>query len=213
MSMNEVIKRWLAFNVDGEGKDRATSGNYWFRGSVFYYDASPAMRIVDGVGKRKIVLIRHVGLNATVKKPYTDKQLRSLNLPDIGVFSSYEGDMMEDGHPLNERVRFILLSQLRAFVQEEIVTINGLELGGKGKAGKLREKAKGFYKIYNTYREWIGCPWPNMPDIYLQQFDETVKRKIADYESPEAQKKRERAAARKKASKMLGLDEAATKAA
>lgn len=196
----QLLSAFIDHNMTGGGRSAAAKGSYWYRGTVLYYNQTPSWRFIDGVKGTKVMLVKHLGYAPPKQDPYKGR-MKARSVPDIGVFSHFEGDMLPDNQVL-DRVRYIMLSQVRELVYETMPKINADQLESY-KADDLRKTLKEMYKRYNDLRVATGCGWNDMPTIYIEQLEDGMKQKIDAYNDPAAVKARERSAARKLAVKAL----------
>lgn len=199
-----IPNEFLAFTLEGKGKETGSDAHFWYRGDILYYDNTPSWRVVEGNPqlKKKVLLVKHVGFHRKADDPVL-KLMTPCPVPDIGVFSKYPNDWMPEGPMLNDRVRFIMLSQVRHLVYEELPKVSGDQLERREHKSMLKQIER-FYSEYDLYNKLVGCGWAPMPSIYREQFDDEVKRRIDAYNDPAKVKQRERSKARKIAMEALG---------
>jgi len=196
-----IQQEFLDFHLFGKGKDTGADTHMWYRGDILYYENSPSWRLVDGP-KKKVLLVKHIGFHRKGDDPIL-KVLDYASVPELGVFSRYPNDWMPQGKDLNDRIRFIFLSQARDIVYEQLPKYGGDVLERKERNSLTKELDK-VYAAYRHFDKVMGCGWGDMPSIYREQLDQEAQRRIDAYNDPRKVKARERSKARKIAMEALG---------
>lgn len=199
------------FLLNGLGKldQRAGSGgDVWWRDRVLFHENTACWRVIDlphRDSKRHAVLTRYYTLGSKAY-PGVLEHYRVLAVPDIAVFSRYEGDMLGDDG-LTHRLRFTWLRQMQWHVDVTAARYNGKQLYERnGKvATALRDELDRMIECYHAYEMAVMPGWDSLPN-YRCKLDELISHKVGAYRDPDAIRRRERAKARAKALEALGLD-------
>jgi len=203
MDIKELTEAFLQWNIYGEGKDRGkANGNFWYRGRIMYFERSPQWRLVPGAVKDWALLWKGMGLQLKGEDPWF-KKFVVVKTPDLGVFSKYDQDWIDDGEALNDRVRFIMLQRVREMALEGPIGMNAIMVNNK-RSGMMTQ-LKAYYHEYDFYNSQVGAGWNALPEFYLERLNATFEDKVRAYNHPSAVTARERAKARKKAMEALGV--------
>ncbi len=201
-----MSRRHILWNLHREGEDqsRKSEQHYWWRGPIWYDGNIPCSRFVQGVRGRWFQLIKHTGPLTSDKD--LNNRFQRLVVPDIGVFSRYEDDWLPEAD-MHERIRYILLQQVREYTELRIETHTDKTIAEMAHiASSQRAQLSQLYLKYEDYSKHFGLDWGKLPTMYMEGFDEAVRVKTNRWKDPDAVRRRERAKARKLAKEALGLD-------
>lgn len=210
MSEQRIKARWLRWNLLGEGKDRSPFENakYAYRGVVLYAHDWPVGRFVRLKNGNGVVLYMPGGY-ATMPKlllgPSPYKLVDCVSVDSIGVFSKYDGDMIDDA-ALHERLRW-LFGAKAALLVEQAQILPVAQLVDRSRAMVLTGDMISTVDRYRRYAGLFELKWPEFPPTYLKSLTQIIERRSVKYNDSIEVAKRERKAARKEAKQALGLDE------
>jgi hypothetical protein len=197
---------YLHWNLQRVGKDEQRKGfGYWYRDTVFFNDGTPITRFVTAPRKTKILLVKHGGLVTTSDYPV---KFESRIVPDIGAFSRYEDDMLPE-EELHERIRYIMLQQVREFTALNVEPLTDKMLAEANPNyghGSLQQRMSNLYAQHDSYARLFELKWSALPNMYREQLADTIRMKIDRWNDPAAVARRTRAQARKLAVKALAAD-------
>lgn len=216
--------RWCKWVFEGKGKDSGNGGGeHFYRDRVKYYGSWPRQRWVKSYRNGEVLLVRHVRPNDPACDDsrvgmktidgYAHGHTRII-VDDLGVFSKYPGDMVEDDK-LHERQEFIMVSKVRHFVMEELPSITGDQFEKpwhrwSQEDGTTLDHYRAWLKkqqeVYFDYSYAFGLYWNGIPQMYFDRFEEVVAAKLRKYNDPKAVAQRERTNARRLAKQALGLN-------
>lgn len=198
-------KAFIKWNLKHEGKNELHAGDdYWYRDNVFFHANTPSWRAVKGRNGMLVVLVRWCSFQAY--KEFEGK-VTAFNVPDLAVFSKYDGDLMEDVAEMHERIRWVMFSQVRSFADSELRRMTNKDVVAKHKTvNNKRDELLGHYRRYIHYSDLFGLRWAELPTMYLDNFDLLREQKANEWNDPAAKRQRERGHARKQAVKALDLD-------
>jgi hypothetical protein len=207
MDAHEAMsQRYLLWNVERQGEDqsRKSEQSYWWRGPIWYDGAIPCTRFVQGARGRWFLLTKHTG--PTIRAKDFNNSYSRLVVPDIGVFSRYEDDWLPEAD-MHERLRYIMLQQVREFTELRIECHTDKTIAEQPMTvSSNRAQLSQLYIKYEDYAKHFDLGWGKLPGMYMDGFDEAVRIKAGRWNDPDAVRRRERAKARKLASKALDLD-------
>jgi hypothetical protein len=206
--LTRLSLKYLRWNIERRGDDhsRKSAGDVWWDRTVWYDGNVPCTRFMPGLGKHKpILLVKHLGPQTGTDKTYDGRHERIV-VPDIGVFSRYADDMTPDDE-VHERIRYILLQQVREYTEINLegATDKWCAEHVHSSLAAMRRSLAGLYIKYDNYSKSFDLRWPSLPRMYGDQFDELARAKTERWNDPDAVKRRERAKARKLAKEALGL--------
>jgi hypothetical protein len=198
----QLYKRWLDFNIYGQGKLDGSSSSHRYYKSVYYFNEHPQQRIIHRRGNKPVILM----INQLVYMPKAFRDLvETIYVEDLSVFSKYPDDML-DAVKAHERQRFIMLSAMLNFVDIEVPKYSDENCFStphtKTRAVEFLKKR---IKLYSEYSKLFDLDWPPPPPNLQERLETTIQAKAARWAEPKNAEKRERARARRLADKALGL--------
>jgi hypothetical protein len=207
-------QQFIIWNVIGQGASKLIAGNWRFDEDVLYYQNVPYKRHLKDAKGEHLILSKlnantfHVQAMPNPQKLTTGKgkllgQYALWTLPELGVFSRYHGDMSQPKQ-LHERMRFLFVEELRAFIDDYIRPRSVVEM--ERDTSQLLGIADKMYDRYFNYRMLFKTDWPPLPKMYREQIVSEIESRAKRYNDPKAVAQRERGHARKIAKKALGLD-------
>lgn len=208
MTQADVELRFIKWNVMGVDGDRLTSGNWSFRGSVLFYQYRPQKRFIKDKLGRPVMLRRQYATSDSVSTKPIERSMGDVKylewtLPDIGVWSWYEGDMLSQGE-LHERMQFLFMAELRCYADTVLKPMSGADLGAKGQAAVVKH-VDAMYERYDAYNQLFAQHWAPMPEMYRTEIIELMNAKVKRYHDPKQVAARDRMHARKIAKKAFGI--------
>ena len=213
MTTEVVHENYIRWNVHLKGHDEQKKKyGYWYRGAVFFNESVAITRFVRrGRNQLPILLVKHGGL---VHEMNHHQHYTMFQVPDIAVFSRYEDDMLPD-EEMHERIRYIVLQQVREFTELTVLPMTDKLLAENSDsnsknsygASSLQMQMSRLYTQYDAYSQIFKLGWPSLPNMYREQLAETMRIKIDRWNEPTAMAKRTRAKARKLAVKALSADD------
>ena len=217
MSETRIKNRWVEWNLLGKGKDHSPlyHSKYAYRGPVLYAHEWPVGRLVHATKRNFVCLYKSMGYVdiGKLEKGWSSSWpvlTANLYVEDIGVFSKYPDDMIDEV-ALHERCREMFLKEAAYLVEQagdapdSVLVNSGRYYGRNGQ--QLIEQMKKLPTRYATYAEAFGLKWKDFPPIYLQTLRSLVERRTERYLSEAEVAKRERKVAREEAKRALGLIE------
>lgn len=202
-NIREAFFRW---NLLGKGSETGSAGKCSYHGSVLYHTAVPSQRLVKSTTGRHVLVARY--LHPSIPE-WARTQTDFVVVPDIGVFSRFPGDWLEEPSEIHGRVKYILLLEAEDHIRQTS-SINGkLLLQGNGYRGT--SKSERISKMSRVYDQWLRYDtafklgWGPMPSFYMTKLRDLIDGKVQKYTDPEAILRRERTAARKQAKQALGV--------
>ena len=199
MSKKSIMGRWVRWNVLHEGIDRSPCGSerYHYTRFALYSYSWPVARLAKGRNKTWVCLAKsNIGLQHELVK-------ETLIVPDLSVFSVYEGDWYDNGH-MHERLRWLLNVSAQQTREKAQTWPDRRIMNGGDKiliADLMRIKG-----IYEEYVRLMPVNWPEFPERYIEELAHAVLARHTRYASPEQTSKRERRWARSEAKEALGIN-------
>jgi len=204
----KTVERWLLFNIRGEGIRKSTRADkHSYIGPIYYAHQWPIARLVMLPDGHYACLNKHYVHPANPTGWTVDGGPRltlNLSVPDIGVFSGYDGDWLSDTQ-LHERLRDFWMKVERAREMHFPQLVSGDSSGG-GMQRTLRGAVDNATKEYRAYSAAFQLGWHSFPTIFRSELDQVIEDRSRVYFSDAEVKKRERATARAGAKRALGLD-------
>ena len=206
-SVEESYIRW---NVAGIGNGHMSVGNWRFRKEVMYYQDRPFKRFVRDA-KRLPIQLRRLSTQADPEfwkvaptEAHWDNNIayQYWTLPEIGVLSRYEDDMITPAE-LHERHKFLFFAELRQAAIDLVRPMAGADL--EKQASSILSGIDKMYARYHNYSLTFGLKWTDMPKMYRDEVVIAINTKIERYHDPKSVAQRERTHARKIAKKAFGL--------
>jgi hypothetical protein len=203
---HELIARYVQWNLNGSGQDRGRYSDWSYRESRFFNQHYPIARIVSLPSGEKVRLVRSGQGNSWHggKLTVDGKQFHTYYVPDVGVFSLYEGDWLPEDK-MHQRTGYIMLQQVRCYAETQLERLNGKKLQERGCADRTQRGLTLLYERFDKYSALFELGWDPLPGMYATELAEQMDRMLAAYNDPKAVIKRQRAAARTLAKKTLGL--------
>lgn len=204
-SVEDMFIRW---NTLGTGSGHLVAGNWRFRKTAMYYQDRPYKRFINDAKGVPLMLRRLRADEPSFKVSPTqaiwnkDVAYQYWTLPEIGVLSRFEGDMLSEDE-LHERHKYLFFAELRAVSDERVRTMPGHAL--QDEASKILALVDRMYARYWNYGQTFRLKWPEMPKMYKEEVIETIRERLKRYHDPKQVAARERAHARKIAKKAFGL--------
>jgi len=212
---DDVALRWVAFNVRGEGLRKSSrNSKFSYAGPIYYSNGWPIARLVMlPDGNYACLNKHHVHPKNPPWWPLDSKPWKKLDLsvPDVGAFSSYDGDWLTDTQ-LHERLRnlWMLIASHQVEHAKEMAfpkLVNTDDNTGiSGMQRTLRSLLDNVEKEYTHYGAAFQLGWRSFPTTYRAELEQVITDRKRFYFSDNEMRKRERAAARAGAKKALGLD-------
>lgn len=205
-----MMDRFTDFNVLGLGKDSGHCDEYHWKGRMLWQHEWCMQRWVklpDGV---RVRLIKHAkskfnagkgmaGKGMTCETPYL-----SYFVPDLGVFSSFEGDFLPEDQ-LHRRQGYIMTKQIETYPERAMKRLTGSLLMDVRAFKAEKELMEALCQRYDKYRKLFALEWPDLDMTHLAHFIDLMTEKRDRYMDPKSTAQRERKKARELAKKTLGL--------
>ena len=208
-----IYNQWIAFNTMRASKESHSVAEYAYEGDAFFSNGNPWQRFIDG--ERPFLLVKNGNHDVGFVGEGKHMDYPRIYTPCIGVFSRFPNDRMT-GDELWERLRYILVCHLLELTREIIPA---------ERADKLAAGIGAMSPIYISHtKEWYGSrigqhydryswlqkritpDWPDLPTFYRDEAIELMQRKVEKWNTPEESRKRQRAKARKLATKIFEED-------
>jgi hypothetical protein len=204
----QTLQRYLDWNVCGEGKDSGHYDEYHWHGPFWFQHEWCLQRFVSLPGDTgaKVRLIKHArsSFNAGKNMAANDKPFLSYFVPDLGVFSSFEGDFLPEDK-MHQRQGYIMLKQIETYADRTMKKLTGSALA-ETRVFKTQEQLMvALCTRYDKYRKLFELEWPDLDGKYLADFIDRLTERRDKYTDPKAVERRERSKARELAKKTLGL--------
>jgi hypothetical protein len=208
-----LIDRWLAFNIRGDGLHKSSRhSKYSYNGPIYYSHGWPIARLVKLPNGNWACLNKHHVYPQNPKHwvDYGGPKLgTNLSVPDVAVFSAYEGDWLDDAG-LHERLRDlwpkIAAHQVDEARETAFPTLVSPDYTDHGRQTQLAEMIATVTNEYTLYNAAFRLRWPKFPTVFADELKTIIGDRKRHYYSKTEVDKRERAAARAGAKKALGLD-------
>jgi hypothetical protein len=204
---NALIQRFIEWNLAEAGQDHGRYQDWSYKEFRFFNQHYPIARIVTTAAGEKVRLVKAGSGNSWMggKLTFFGNAFHTYYVPDIGVFSPYEGDYLPEPD-MHRRQGYIMLQQVRCFAEDKLDTMNGKKLQERNVASNLQGALQRLYERFDKYSQLFNLGWDPLPIMYQSELAGEIDRMIRIYNNPKMVQKRERAAARKLAKKTLGLD-------
>lgn len=232
----QAENRYLRFNMFSEGKDSGVGTDArWWRGEVSFYKDYPQVRYMGYHKHASWPRANHHVFIHTHNSPIISRYwLREyegyalfIRVPDLAVFSKYPGDML-DVSDTHERVKLIMLHEIRELALEEAAGISGATLAANHISNGfkfrpwastppsysevkplhewLQDKYDSLVNRWVDYNHAFNLCWSPVPSMYEEEMQRVMKSNMRKYQDPKAVERRERARARKIALAALEID-------
>lgn len=205
---NALVSRFIDWNLDGVGQEQGRYQDYSYKDFRFFNQHYPIARIVTVPNSgRKVRLVRAGSGNSWMggKIVIRGGAFETYYVPDIGIFSPYEGDWLKE-EDMHRRQGYIMLQQVRSFAELHLSQTNGKKLQEGYNQSSLQGALDKLYVRFDKYSELFNLGWEPLPDMYRSELREQIERMVKAYNDPKSVLRRERSSARKLAKKTLGLD-------
>jgi len=199
MKTEDFYRKWIDRNAFETTKQTGRQGNHAFIGPVYYYNNTPSHRIVwHRNGKRFGILIGyHTGT--------FEKARYNLTVPDIGVFSRFEGDMLPD-EELHPRVQWLMVNEIKEYVDQILPAKSNEDCANSKMQESYMKSFNALVGRYDSYNAFFDLGWTGIPPSFMDRAKAMIATKGAEWNDPNAVTKRQRAKAKRAAEKALGLD-------
>jgi hypothetical protein len=216
MSYYSLRDRWLDFNIDGKGKPTGKEGNNRYDNNVLYDGNNPQQRFMRDAWNAPVVLAWTYD-SAAIHQPRPDtgtpgtryfvpgNRTLFFHVPDIGVFSRFEGDQMTDDD-LHDRLKYVFLMEARSYCEEKVERKTAEQLQHSWCRDQLERGINAQYERWDEYSRTFRLRWPDLPDLYREQVVSTINNKVEAYLDPKAIARRQRNHARSLAKKALEVE-------
>jgi hypothetical protein len=204
MRVQDFYSQWLERCLKGKPAERLVNGNHAVRGLIYYYNNHPQQRLIKRKEGDYGLLMRH-SLNMIVPKEWS-KYFHKISVSDVGVFSRFDGDWLNDANT-HERIRWLMLLEMAELVDEHVARLTGDEANKQSTLKTYEKSMARKYETYESYSRIFGLNWPAAPTSYRERMVAAIYEKKDRWNDPKSVQRRERMVAKRLAHKVLGLDD------
>ena len=206
MGVNNVVRRWLRWNMLGEGKSRSlgSSNKFSYDGEFLFANTWPSARLEKRPKSRQWINLTRGHFYVPASE---QTNVVNVYVPCVGCFSkiAIDSNSIAEHHV---RLRWLWEAMAMDLVkQAQGMKADGLLISSWASGEEqLRRQLDEIEKHFDTYSKAFGLGWGPLPQRCRDQLNMTIERRKRTFYHEKNIAARERAAARRAGKKAFGIE-------